>query len=141
VSLSKPSAVPDRPMQPACAGAPRTKHKPAAINASIEARTDEIIAPPALLTRSPIQNTLNSVPESVGAYWRDVPNWSQEFHDHLRVDCCNGYIRPSFGSAVKRFAKLSLVSLITRRGDHPGDRASSTHCQNVMRLACSRRTA
>ena len=48
VSLSNPSAVPDRPTHPACAGAPRAQLKPTATNASTEPRTDEIISDPRL---------------------------------------------------------------------------------------------
>src|SRR5512135_485088 len=46
VSLSNPSAVPDRRTQPACAGAPRAKQKPAAINASAEPRQNDLIGTP-----------------------------------------------------------------------------------------------
>src|SRR5215471_18294070 len=46
VSLSNPSAVPDRPTQLACAGAPRAKQKPAAINASAEPRQYDVIGTP-----------------------------------------------------------------------------------------------
>src|SRR5215472_285359 len=46
VSLSNPSAVPDRPTQPACAGAPRAKQIPAAINASAEPRQYDVIGTP-----------------------------------------------------------------------------------------------
>src|SRR5262245_59920924 len=46
-SLSNPSAVPDRPTHPpACAGAPRAKQKPAAINASAEPRQYDVIGTP-----------------------------------------------------------------------------------------------
>src|SRR4029450_2972302 len=46
VSLSNPSAVPDRPTHPACAGAPRAKQKPAATNASAEPRQYDFIGTP-----------------------------------------------------------------------------------------------
>src|SRR5262249_30248975 len=46
VSLSNPSAVPDKPTHPAWAGALRTKQQAAAINDSTEQRTNEIIGTP-----------------------------------------------------------------------------------------------
>src|SRR4029450_3695968 len=79
VSLSNPSAVPDRPTQAACAGAPRAKQKPAAMHATPRPSPTGPRRPPVLERLEQSRNP----PRSMPALSRANTTSSERLHHRL----------------------------------------------------------